>query len=230
MPGPATVALLKGIPAQWGTPGPGEYTTPTGAAILAHFGQCLEQSPAFAAEAVGYGIGHRNPASHPNVLRVAIGDSFASGAKEKGEEPFVWSLKTNIDDMQPQWYGPIMEKLFQAGALDVFLTPIQMKKNRPGTILEILCEEVSRDTLANILLRETTTFGIRMQKMQRRILGREIKTIKTKLGPMRFKIGTLNGKTVKIAPEFEDCLRVSRQRDLPLADVYQFLVKHISNS
>lgn len=217
-PSPAAVQLLRGVPVRWGEPAPGEWTTPTGAAILTHFGRCLREIPSLSYDAVGYGIGQRDPDSHPNVLRLVIGR-----IQEGESEDSVWSIQTNLDDMQPQWYGPIMEKLFKAGALDVFIVPIQMKKSRPGGILEVLCQEGQIEMVCRILLKETTTFGVRMQKVQRRILDRETRTVNTSLGPVRFKVGSLNGQFVKAIPEFEDCQAISLRKKLPLIEVYRIL-------
>jgi len=218
VPAPATVALLKNIPARWGLPGPGEWTTPTAAAILTHFGHCVETLLSFTCNTVAYGVGHKDPTSHANVLRLVVGDGPAAGEH-------VWSVQTNLDDMQPQWFGPVMEKLFAAGALDVFFIPIQMKKNRPGTIIEVLSDDTCLDAITNILFSDTTTFGLRMQRVQRRTLEREIRKLKTPFGPIRFKIGSLGGKRIKSVPEFEDCMAASRKHRIPLSDIYKRLAK-----
>lgn len=221
VPAPATVALLKGVPARWGKPSPGEWTTPTGAALLAHFGECAEDMPAVAADNVGYGVGKADPEGHPNVLRVVSG-SLADGVKSQT----VWSVQTNLDDMDPRIYGPVTEKLFRAGALDVFLTPIQMKKGRPGTILEVLTDETRRADICRILLEETTTFGLRMQRMEREILDREIRRVPTPWGPIRFKMGKKDGRILKAIPEFADCLAAAARKGIAVAELLPKLAKY----
>ncbi len=221
IPAPATAMLLRGIPVRWGVPCEGEWTTPTGAAILTHFGTCVTDAPAMACEAIGYGVGTADPHSHPNLLRLVIGTPTETAASGN-----VWSLQTNIDDMQPQWYGPVLEKLFKAGALDAFMIPVQMKKNRPATILEVLCEDAHVERISRILLSETTTFGIRMSKVQRRVLDRQIRLVKTPLGKVRFKLGWLDGVFLKAVAEFEDCLALAHRKKLPLGEVYRVLAQY----
>ncbi len=219
VPAPATVALMRGVPVRWDAARAGECLTPTAAAILTHFGTCVQEPLSLIPENVGYGIGTRRFEGRPNALRVVIG---SLAGKSSGAEA-VWCIQTNIDDMQPQLYGPIMEKLFEAGALDVFLAPIQMKKNRPGILLEALAPDALKDKICSLILQETTSFGVRMHRAERRVLDRESSLVQTALGPVHFKLGRLNGKLQKSTPEFEDCLALARKKGISLAKVYRML-------
>ena len=172
VPAPATLELLKGIPVQ-SSSDPVELVTPTGAALLAEFCTKFGPMPAMSIEKIGYGAGSRDLDKAPNVLRAVLGES-AEDSRRYTEADSVAVIETNIDDMNPQLYGDVMERLLAAGALDVFLTPVQMKKNRPGTLLTVLCERNGVDALTELILMHTTSFGVRVHEAQRRKLAREI--------------------------------------------------------
>jgi pyridinium-3,5-bisthiocarboxylic acid mononucleotide nickel chelatase len=217
VPAPATLELLKGIPVQPSNE-PFELVTPTGAALLAEFCTRFGSLPALSIEKIGYGAGTRDLEKTPNVLRAVLGEaSAASGAT--GETDVVTVIETNIDDMNPQLYGDVMERLLAAGALDVFLTPVQMKKNRPGTLLTVLCESEAVDTLADLVLTHTTSFGVRVHEAQRRKLAREIVKVKTRFGEIDVKVGRLRGKIVSRSPEFETCKQAATRFNVSVKEV-----------
>jgi uncharacterized protein (TIGR00299 family) protein len=218
VPAPATLELLKGIPVRSSNE-PVELVTPTGAALLAESCSKFGPMPAMTIERIGYGAGTRDLDKAPNVLRAVLGE--ASVATSSAEEVDAISvIETNIDDMNPQLYGDVMERLLAAGALDVFLTPVQMKKNRPGTLLTVLCERNGVDRLAELLLTHTTSFGVRVHEAQRRKLAREIVKVKTKFGEIEVKIGRLGGNIVARAPEFESCKQAAARFNVGVKDVY----------
>lgn len=220
VPAPATLELLKGIPVQ-SSSDPVELVTPTGAALLAEFCTRFGPMPAMSIEKIGYGAGSRDLEKAPNVLRAVLGESAEDSRRyTDGEADAVAVIETNIDDMNPQLFGDVMEQVLVAGALDVFLTPVQMKKNRPGTLLTVLCERNSVDALAELLLTHTTSFGVRVHEAQRRKLAREIVTVKTKFGDIEVKIGRLGGRIVTRSPEFDSCKQVAARLKLGVKDVY----------
>jgi uncharacterized protein (TIGR00299 family) protein len=212
VPAPATMNILKDVPI-YSDERKFELTTPTGAAILK--GLCSEfvEGINMKVKAVGYGCGKKNT-EKPNVLRVILGE-------EDKEE--VVLLETTIDDMNPQFYGYVMDKLFEKGALDVYLTPVYMKKNRPGIVISVLVHENKEKSIIEVLFKETTTIGIRKFKIKRYELQREIKRVETEFGKVDFKISKYEGEIVNISPEFEDLKRISMERALPLKDVYNFV-------
>lgn len=212
VPAPATMNILKDVPI-YSDERKFELTTPTGAAILK--GLCSEfvEGINMKVKAVGYGCGKKNT-EKPNVLRVVLGE-------EDKEE--VVLLETTIDDMNPQFYGYVMDKLFEKGALDVYLTPVYMKKNRPGIVISVLVHENKEKSIIEVLFKETTTIGIRKFKIKRYELQREIKRVETEFGKVDFKISKYEGEIVNISPEFEDLKRISMERALPLKDVYNFV-------
>lgn len=212
VPAPATMNILKDVPI-YSDERKFELTTPTGAAILK--GLCSEfvEGINMEVKAVGYGCGKKNT-EKPNVLRVILGE-------EDKEE--VVLLETTIDDMNPQFYGYVMDKLFEKGALDVYLTPVYMKKNRPGIVISVLVHENKEKSIIEVLFKETTTIGIRKFKIKRYELQREIKRVETEFGKVDFKISKYEGEIVNISPEFEDLKRISMERGLPLKDVYNFV-------
>jgi uncharacterized protein (TIGR00299 family) protein len=213
VPAPATLELLKGLPVQSGSE-PVELVTPTGAALLAEFCTKFGPMPAMSIEKVGYGAGMRDLEKTPNVLRVIIGEACS----EAGD--LIAVIETNIDDMNPQLFGDVMERLLAAGALDVFFTSIQMKKNRPGTLLTVLCERNDVDQMTALLLSHTTSFGVRVHEAQRRKLSREIVTVVTKFGEIEVKVGRLAGKIVSRSPEYESCKQAASKADVAVKDVY----------
>lgn len=191
-PPPATLELLKDIPMK-GTNRDVEMVTPTGAVFLKGFVKKFSVMPEMKLNRIGYGIGSRNDKDLTNVLRILIGEAVPS-------ENNIYNIETNIDDMNPQRYGTLMNELFKEGALDVFWTPVQMKKNRPGILVTVLCNELKLDDMIEILFRETTTFGVRYYRVSRKILDREIE----KIGGRRIKIGRYKGKVYTVSPEYED--------------------------
>jgi uncharacterized protein (TIGR00299 family) protein len=217
VPAPATLELLKGIPVQPSNEA-FELVTPTGAALLAEFCTRFGPLPAMSIEKIGYGAGTRDLEKTPNVLRAVLGEASATvGAA--GETDVVTVIETNIDDMNPQLFGDVMERLLAAGALDVFLTPVQMKKNRPGTLLTVLCEGKAVDSLADLLLTHTTSFGVRVREAQRRKLAREIVKVKTRFGEIEVKVGRLRGRIVSRSPEFEACKQAAAKFNVSVKEV-----------
>jgi len=218
VPAPATLELLKGIPVK-SSNDPVELVTPTGAALLAEFCTTFGPMPAMSIEKIGYGAGTRDLEKAPNVLRAVLGEAAVS-SRSPEEADAVAVIETNIDDMNPQLFGDVMERLLAAGALDVFLTPVQMKKNRPGTLLTVLCERNSVDVLAEMVLTYTTSFGVRVHEAQRRKLARETVTVKTRFGDIEVKIGRLGGTIVTRSPEFESCKQAAAKFTASVKEVY----------
>ena len=194
--------------------------TPTGAALLAEFCTKFGPMPAMSIEKIGYGAGSRDLDKAPNVLRAVLGVASVVSTRSAGETDAVAVIETNIDDMNPQLFGEVMEQVLAAGALDVFLTPVQMKRNRPGTLVTVLCERNHVDALAELLLTHTTSFGVRVHEAQRRKLAREIVTVKTKFGDIEVKVGRLGGKIVTRSPEFESCKQAAARFKIGVKDVY----------
>jgi len=214
VPAPATAALVKGVPVSAG-PVEGELVTPTGAAIVTTLAHAFGPLPPMTLLGVGYGAGTRQYDHHPNLLRALLGE--ATVVKELREEVSV--LECTIDDMSPQGYGFLMERLFAAGALEVFYTPVVMKKNRPGILVTIIAEQNRFGSLAEILFRESTTIGFRHTIAGRVELARDVVTVKTAHGNVRMKISSLNGTTTQAQPEYEDCRRISLEKNVPLKEV-----------
>jgi hypothetical protein len=217
LPAPATVLLLKGVPVcDAGVAG--ELVTPTGAAIITSYVRQFGGMPAMTVAATGYGAGTMDLPDRPNMLRLMLGETQdAAGAD------WVWVLETNIDDMNPEHAGYVMERLFAAGALDVMLTPVYMKKNRPGVLLTVICADQARSQLTRVLFQETTTAGIRSGRMQRTVLQRRQGSIQTRFGRMKVKIFT--GEAGEYAmPEFEECRRAAQKHGVPLKTVYEEVI------
>ena len=212
LPGPAVVELLRGVPVT-GVEAEGETVTPTGAAILTTLAASYGSPPAFTLRSVGYGAGRRE-AEYPNVLRLLIGEMA-----DEAETEWLVLLETNIDDLNPQVYDHLMNRLFGAGALDAWLTPVQMKKNRPGVLVSVLCQAAGEARLADILFRETTTLGLRRQTVERRRLPREIREVQTRYGAARVKVAFADGRVLRAAPEYEDCRRLAEANGVPLRQV-----------
>jgi hypothetical protein len=215
VPAPGTLELLKGIPC-YGSEVEAELTTPTGAAILATVASAFGPPPLLTVRAVGYGAGTRELSGQPNCLRLIVGDSPEAGATDE-----VAVLEANIDDMSPQLFEPLMEDLFAAGALDVYLTPVIMKKSRPATVLTVLAEAGAEGRIAPLILRGSTTFGLRLSRRGRLKLTREIRTVETPYGPVAVKTGRLGERTVQVSPEFEDCRRVAASAGVPIREVLE---------
>lgn len=214
VPAPATVYLLEGAPV-YSRGVKAELVTPTGAALLRHLAGEFGPLPAMKVEGVGYGCGDRDLSEHPNVLRLVIGQSAVDLA---GDEVVV--VETNIDDMNPEVFDHLFARCFETGAVDVYLTPVQMKKNRPGWKLSVMAPTEQEDGVARLLFRETSTFGVRSTVWRRRMLQREVRTVETKFGPVRVKVGCAEG-IFKAAPEYDDCRKRAEAAKVPLMTVYQ---------
>ncbi len=219
VPAPATLRLLEGVPV-YSSGVQMETVTPTGALLVAGHAAEFGPMPAMRVERVGYGAGDRDLPGTPNVLRVIVGHDDAVAHAER-----VVVVECEIDDMNPQIYGVLMEKLHAAGALEVFYTAVQMKKNRPGTLLTVVAPPDLRDVLTGIVFRETTTIGLRYQELLRACLDREIVVVETPVGPVRFKIARRGGEVLNASPEFEDCARAAAERSLPVKQVLGLAVQ-----
>jgi uncharacterized protein (TIGR00299 family) protein len=249
IPAPATAELLRGAPVYAGEL-EGEFVTPTGAAIVATLCEEFGPIPLMNVARVGYGAGSRDPKGFPNALRLMIGEiaegdeaaspvagamlpqqdnagvqspKAGSAAQTKvyaSPEETVVIIETNIDDMNPQVYSFVMERAFALGALDVFMIPAQMKKDRPGVLLTVLCRPETADAAIEMLLAETTTLGVRYYEAKRRVLERTIETVETEYGPVRIKVARDGARTLHFQPEYEDCARVAVSANVPLLEVH----------
>ena len=219
VPAPATVRLLEGVPIYSGTLR-AEMVTPTGALLVTSYATEFGGIPPMRIANIGYGAGARSFDDTPNVLRVLIGEADAAAPSHT-----VVVIEAEIDDMNPQIFGVVMEKLLAAGALDVFYTPIQMKKNRPGTLLSAIAPPPVREALTATIFRETTTIGVRYREMTRECLDRETQTVTTPFGPVRFKVARRNGEILNAAPEFEDCVNLANQHGRPIKDIQAAAIK-----
>jgi uncharacterized protein (TIGR00299 family) protein len=219
VPPPAVALLLEGIPIV-GVDVQGEMVTPTGAALARVLARGFGPIPAMRVERVGYGAGQRDWPDRPNLLRLVIGQTEDSGRAEGLIVETLTVLACNIDDMNPQWYGPLIETLLEAGALDVWLTPVQMKKNRPATVVEALCRAPQAAELRGLILRHTTTLGVREYDVTRYRVDRRIETVQTRYGPVRVKIGELPDGSVKYAPEHDDCLVRAAEHQVSVREVW----------
>lgn len=237
VPTPATLAILgaRGIGVTQ-CDEPNELVTPTGAALLAEFVGSFGPMSGLVAERIGFGLGTRDNKTRPNVLRAVLGaQSKVQTPKSKGvgahaseldwEIDRIAVLETNLDDITGEILGRFVETALAAGALDVFHTPIQMKKNRPGVLLTVLCAEAEADKFSEMILGETTAFGVRRTLAERRKLRREFATVKTRFGSVTLKLGKLNGKVVQAAPEFESCKKLASQKKVPLKQIYEAAIK-----
>jgi len=214
LPAPATAEILRGVP--WRKLDiEGELVTPTGAAIIREIAAEFGPLPPMRVERIGYGAG-KSDFGIPNALRVMIGEE-AAGAESQG----VTVIETNIDDLNPQFYEAAMERLFAAGALDVFLTPIQMKKNRPGTLLSVICDPDQTESIAAVVLAETSTLGVRISRWERICLDRRWEEVATPFGVIRIKIGERDGRVVTASPEYEDCKRAALEHGVPVRHVHE---------
>jgi len=231
VPAPATIEILVGIPIKFGIV-PYETTTPTGAAILAANVEVFTDEMDFSVEKIGYGIGHRE-LEIPNVLRVYLGEedkctvSSAEGEEEREDQ---YILETNIDDMNPEIFGYIEEKLFERGALDVYKTAISMKKSRPAIKLSILIKEKQERDILDVIFLETTALGLRKYKVEKIMLQRDFVKVKTQYGPVSVKNAYYQGNLVKYKPEYEDCKKIARERKIPIAKVYREVYKEIEDN
>ena len=216
VPAPATVALLKNAPV-YSSGIQSELLTPTGALILTEYASEFGPVPAMTIERVGYGAGDREFKETPNVVRVLVGE--AADVRFQPRSDTVVVLECEIDDMNPQIFGLLMDKLYAAGALEVFYGAVQMKKNRPGTLMTIVARPQQREPMMEIVFRESTTIGVRYQELVRECLDREMVTVTTPLGPVRFKVARRNGRVLNAQPEFDDLAKLSQERGIPVKDV-----------
>jgi uncharacterized protein (TIGR00299 family) protein len=214
LPAPATAEILRGVP--WRKLDiEGELVTPTGAAIIREIAAEFGPLPPMRVERIGYGAG-KSDFGIPNALRVMIGEE-AAGAESQG----VTVIETNIDDLNPQFYETAIERLFAAGALDVFLTPIQMKKNRPGTLLSVICDPDRTESIAAVIQAETTTLGVRISRWERICLDRRWEEVATPFGIIPIKIGERDGRVVTASPEYENCKRAALEHGVPIRHVHE---------
>jgi uncharacterized protein (TIGR00299 family) protein len=231
LPAPATLALLCDVQLE-PSPVHGELVTPTGAALLKHLAKRFGPPPAMTLRTIGYGAGRKDfsagagdATSHPNVLRLWLGEVQVPAT----QEPLIM-LETNIDDMNPQLYAHVASKLFASGALDVTLAAVQMKKNRPGTLLSILCRLEQADQLSDIVFRETTTIGVRRVSVTRQALPRRFDEVETQFGSVQVKVAILPDGSERATPEYDDCQRLAVEAGVPLMDVMQEVTRALSSS
>ncbi len=218
LPAPATLEILAGIPLRQ-IDEPLEFITPTGAAILAEFGTQFGPMPELTVERIGYGLGTRDTQPRPNVLRAVIGT--LTGPASDAESDTVTEITTNLDDITPELTAAAAASLLAAGALDVFLTPVQMKKGRPGVMVTVLCEPDRANEFAEAILRETTAFGVRIHETRRRKLRRETTSVETSFGQIAVKLGWLGGECIQATPEFESCREAANRAVVPVILVYR---------
>lgn len=214
LPAPASLALLQGVPA-YGTPLSEELVTPTGAALITTLTSRFGPMPPMKIHSIGYGVGSRQLPDRPNMLRVIIGEQEADAHADH-----VLVLEANIDNMNPELYDYLMEQLFAGGALDVACAPLQMKKNRPGILLKVICHPEQREDLSAIIFRESTTSGIRFYQAERIKLPRQVKKIHTPYGRLEVKILTYPDGSIAAAPEYEQCKMIAQKHRIPLKKVY----------
>jgi uncharacterized protein (TIGR00299 family) protein len=219
VPAPATLRLLGQAPV-YGRDVNAELLTPTGALLLTAYASEYGPMPAMRVEGMGYGAGDRDLDGTPNVLRLVVGESTAPAAALR-----VSVIECEIDDMSPQVFGVLMDRLYDAGALDVFYAPVQMKKNRPGTLVTIIATPSERELLTNLMFRESTTIGVRYSDVLRECLERESVEIATPLGAVRFKIARRNGHVLNAQPEFDDVARLAREQHIPVKQVQAIVTK-----
>jgi len=217
VPAPATAEILTGIPVKSGSV-PFETTTPTGAAILAASVDRFTEHVHFIPEKIGYGLGQRDT-EIPNVLRVFLGTMDEAAFDEDVETQEAWLVECNIDDMNPELYGSVLDALFEKGAYDAYLTPIIMKKLRPAVTISILCGAEQIRDMEEILWLQTTTFGLRISRVTKKMLGRDISKRMTKFGEISVKNAYLRGRKIKSKPEYEDCRRLAREKGVSVREV-----------
>lgn len=246
VPAPATVELLKGS-AVYSSGIQAELVTPTGAAIVATLVKRFEPFPAMEVEKSGYGAGAADFSRHANVMRITVGEvteNAGEGARttqhsatqhratseqatqdHAAQTEMVTILEANLDDLNPQLFGYVMDRLLEAGALDVFGVPVQMKKNRPGMLLTVMAKPEDADKLARIIFSETTTLGVRRRDENRQVLARRWETVSTQFGDVRIKIASMNGSVSNYSPEYEDCRRIAAEHRVPLKTIMQEAVQ-----
>lgn len=219
VPAPATVELLKGAPV-YSSGVQAELVTPTGAAIVKTLARRFAAFPEMKIEKLGYGAGSREFAEYPNVLRLVIGEGAAQ-AEMKTRSETITILEANLDDLNPQVFGYVLDRLLEEGALDAFGMPVQMKKNRPGTLLSVMCKPEDAGKLTRLIFTETTTLGVRRRDEVRQTLARRWENVRTQWGQVRIKIASMNGTITNYAPEYEDCRRIAGEHHVPLKAVMQ---------
>jgi pyridinium-3,5-bisthiocarboxylic acid mononucleotide nickel chelatase len=219
VPAPATVELLKDAPV-YSSGVQAELVTPTGAAIVKILATRFAAFPEMTIEKSGYGAGTREFPGHPNVVRLTVGEAASQLAAKTASETLT-VLEANLDDLNPQVFGYVMDRLLEEGALDAFGVPVQMKKNRPGTLLTALCKPEDADKLTQLIFTETTTLGVRRRDEVRRTLARRWENVSTQWGEVRIKIASMNGTVTNYAPEYEDCRRIATEHHVPLKTVIQ---------
>ena len=215
VPAPATARLLHGVPIY--SKGNMELVTPTGALLVTGYAKSFEPLPPMRVERIGYGAGDRDLKGTPNVLRMLQGARAGSGSSGDGDR--VVKIECEIDDMNPQLFGPLLDGLLAAGAVDAFYTPVQMKKSRPGTLVTVIAPPALRHAITDVLFRDSTTIGVRYEEMSRACLDREIETVTTPYGDVRFKVARRDGVELNAAPEFEDCARLAAQHGVSIKTV-----------
>jgi len=223
VPAPATVELLQGAPI-YSSGIQAELVTPTGAAIVKTLATRFASFPEMKIDKSGYGAGTRDFPGHPNVVRLTVGEApstLAATLGEKTASDFVTVLEANLDDLSPQVFGYVMDRLFEEGALDAFGVPVQMKKNRPGMLLTVLCRPEDAAKLTQLIFTETTTLGVRRREEVRQTLARRWESVRTPWGEVRIKIASMNGTVTNYAPEYEDCRRIASEQHVPLKMVMQ---------
>jgi uncharacterized protein (TIGR00299 family) protein len=215
LPAPATAELLKGIPLAESSADM-EQTTPTGAAIIATVAESFGPLPALTIDRIGLGAGTKELGHQANVLRIFVGQMASTPGADR-----VWVLETNLDDLPGEVVGYATQQLLAAGALDAFVTPVLMKKNRPGVVVTVLCAEEAIPAMEEVLFRETTTLGVRRYAVSRHKLNRKPTTVATPYGEIKGKLGWLDGRPPTFSPEYEDCARVAAERGVALREVYR---------
>ena len=218
VPAPATARLLAGVPV-YGN-GTSELVTPTGALLVTGYAREFGPLPAMTVSTIGYGAGDRDTKDVPNVVRIFRGERAGAAHGDR-----VVKLECEIDDMNPQLFGPLMDELLAAGALDVFYTPVQMKKNRPGTLVTVIGRPDRRGELTGILFRTSTTIGVRYAEMSRACLDRSIESIDTPYGPVRFKVARRDGEELNASPEFDDCARIAVEHGVAIRTIQAAAIK-----
>ena len=228
VPAPATLELLKDAPV-FSTGIQAELVTPTGAAIVKTLAKRFGAFPRMKVEKIGYGAGTREFSEHANLVRLTVGEAHPELSADIPQD-VVAVLEANIDDLNPQVFGYVMDRLLEQGALDVFGIPVQMKKNRPGMLLTVLCRTEDASKLTDLIFTETTTLGVRQREEMRQTLARKWVTVKTRWGDVRLKVASMNGTITNYAPEYEDCRRIAMEHHVPLKSVMQDALQLYINS
>ena len=228
VPAPATARLLKGVPI-YGD-GNTEMVTPTGALLVTAYAKSFGPLPPMQVERLGYGAGDRDPKGKPNVLRMLNGTRAPNAGRQAVDVDRVVKIECEIDDMNPQFFGPLMDGLLAAGAVDVFYTAVQMKKNRPGTLVTVIAPPSRRHALTDLLFRDSTTIGVRYEEMSRTCLDRAVASVDTPYGPVRFKIARRDGRELNASPEFEDCARLAAAHGVSIKTVQAAAIRARADS